>query len=86
MVLYPEVQAKAKAEIDTIVGNGRLPCMEDRESLPYLNAIVLELYRWHIVLPTGESTSTRIPSRSDSRFVFSSIYFDLRFVSFLPIP
>ncbi|KAF5372608.1 hypothetical protein D9758_005196 [Tetrapyrgos nigripes] len=52
MLLYPHVQAKAKAEIDAVVGNGRLPTMEDRERLPYVNAILLELYRWHIVLPT----------------------------------
>jgi len=55
MILYPEVQAKAQAELDTVVGNQRLPSTDDRAHLPYLNAILLELYRWHIVLPTGTS-------------------------------
>jgi len=51
MVLYPEVQKKAQAEIDAVVGPHRLPDFEDRPSLPYINAIVKELLRWHLALP-----------------------------------
>ena len=51
MALYPEVQKKAQAEIDTVVGPHRLPDFEDRPSLPYINAIVKESMRWHVVLP-----------------------------------
>ncbi len=53
MVLFPEVQAKAQAEIDAVVGNNRLPSFDDRERLPYINALVLEVSRWHVVAPTG---------------------------------
>ena len=54
MVLYPEVQKKAQAEIDTVIGPNRLPDFGDRPSLPYINAIVKELRRWHLVTPLGE--------------------------------
>ena len=53
MVLYPEVQKKAQVEIDTVVGPNRLPDFHDRPSLPYINAIVKESMRWHLVLPLG---------------------------------
>ncbi|KAK0222555.1 cytochrome P450 [Armillaria nabsnona] len=53
MLLYPEVQAKAQAEIDVVIGDDRLPRFDDRERLPYVNALVLEVLRWHTVAPTG---------------------------------
>ncbi len=54
MLLCPEVQAKAQAEIDAVIGDDRLPRFEDRERLPYINALVLEVTRWHNVVPTGQ--------------------------------
>jgi len=53
MTLHPEVQRKAQEEIDRVIGNKRLPSMEDRENLPYVNAIVKEVFRWHPVGPMG---------------------------------
>jgi len=53
MTLYPEVQAKAQAEIDRVVGKDRCPNIADKDSLPYLNAILMETMRWHPVIPTG---------------------------------
>ena len=53
MALYPEVQKKAQAEIDAVVGSNRLPDFEDRPLLPYVNAIVKESMRWHLVGPLG---------------------------------
>ena len=54
MALYPEVQKKAQAEIDAVVGPDRLPEFEDRPSLPYINAVIKELMRWNLVTPLGE--------------------------------
>ena len=54
MALYPEVQKKAQAEIDAVVSPNRLPDFEDRPSLPYINAVVKEVMRWHSVLPLGD--------------------------------
>ena len=54
MALNPEVQARAQAEIDAVVGSDRLPLVTDREGLPYVHAIVKEVVRWHTVAPLGE--------------------------------
>ncbi|KAF8893737.1 cytochrome P450 [Mucidula mucida] len=53
MLLNPDVQKKAQAEIDDVVGGDRLPTFNDREHLPYVNAVVTELLRWHNVAPLG---------------------------------
>jgi cytochrome P450 len=53
MVLHPEVLQKAQEELDTVVGNDRLPSFADRPNLPYINAVVLEVFRWHNIGPTG---------------------------------
>ena len=53
MVLYPDIQARAQAEIDDVIGNNRLPTMEDRKRLPFLSALVTEALRWHTVGPIG---------------------------------
>ena len=51
MVLYPDVQAQAQAEIDAVIGDEKLPTIEDREKLPYVSALVMEVLRWHVVAP-----------------------------------
>jgi cytochrome P450 len=51
--MYPEVQKKAQAEIDAVVGPNRLPDFDDRPFLPYINAVIKESMRWHLVLPMG---------------------------------
>ena len=55
MTIYPEVQKKAQAEIDAAVGLSRLPNSQDRDSLPYINALIKELLRWHVAGPMGAS-------------------------------
>lgn len=59
MLLFPEVQKKAQEEIDTVIGHDRLPNHGDRESLPYVNAVVKEVFRWLPVAPLA------IPHRTD---------------------
>jgi len=56
MALYPEVQKKAQMEIDAVIGNNRLPDFNDRDALPYTNAIVKEAMRWQPVSPLGRLT------------------------------
>jgi cytochrome P450 len=45
MLVHPDGQAKAQAEVDRVVGLDRLPEVEDRERLPYLEAEVNERLR-----------------------------------------
>ena len=53
MTLHPEVQKRAQKELDAVVGTERLPEPSDRPSLPYVNALVNELFRWHLATPIG---------------------------------
>ena len=53
MALFPDVQRRAQEEIDRIIGPNRLPGFEDREKLSYIDAIVMEVLRWHPVGPMG---------------------------------
>ena len=53
LAMYPEVQKKAQAEIDAVIGPNRLPDFDDRPFLPYINAVIKESMRWHLVLPMG---------------------------------
>ncbi|PIL29427.1 cytochrome P450 [Ganoderma sinense ZZ0214-1] len=51
--LHPEVLRKAHAELDAAIGPHRLPDFADKDSLPYVNAIIKESIRWHSALPVG---------------------------------
>lgn len=53
MVLCPEIQSKGHEEIDRVIGKDRLPSFTDRDSLPYVNAIVKEVLRWNPAVPLG---------------------------------
>ncbi|KAG6864144.1 hypothetical protein C0991_012140, partial [Blastosporella zonata] len=51
MSLHPEVQIKARAEIEEAVGTDRFPTFADRPNLPYIDAICREIFRFHTVVP-----------------------------------
>ena len=53
MIMFPDVQKKAQAELMAVVGPNRLPEYEDVQSLPYIRAIVKECLRWRSVVPLG---------------------------------
>ncbi|KAI9450251.1 cytochrome P450 [Russula earlei] len=53
MIAFPEVQRKAQAELDAVVGRGRLPTFADAPHLPYLGAVIREILRWRPALPLG---------------------------------
>ena len=38
-VLFPEVEAKVRAELDAVVGSKRFPSSNDRDSLPYIDTV-----------------------------------------------
>ncbi|EJD46763.1 cytochrome P450 [Auricularia subglabra TFB-10046 SS5] len=50
MICWPEYQQKAQEEIDRVVGD-RLPDFQDKDSLPYVEAIIRETYRVFPVTP-----------------------------------
>lgn len=64
MSLSPHVVRKAQEEIDRVIGNDRLPTSMDRPNLPYIEAVVKEVLRWHPVAPMG------LPHTSTTEDVF----------------
>ncbi|KAH9039822.1 cytochrome P450 [Lactarius pseudohatsudake] len=53
LILYPEVQKRAQAELDSVISRDRLPTYDDRPRLPYIEAMCKELMRWRMVTPVG---------------------------------
>jgi cytochrome P450 len=57
MTLFPDKQEKAQDEIDAVVGSNRLPSFSDRDSLPYVEALLQEVLRYRHVLPAPSTSA-----------------------------
>jgi cytochrome P450 len=70
LLLNPDVFAKARAEIDRVIGTDRLPSLKDRENpeLRYLEYLCEETIRWRPLSPIG------IPHRSLKDDVYNGYY------------
>jgi len=64
MLLFPETQRKGQEEIDRVVGRDRLPVLADRDQLPYINAMMKEVMRWHTAGPIA------LPHRADEDIIY----------------
>lgn len=53
-LLSPDVQTIAQEELDAVTRRERLPTLEDRSRLPYVDAVCKEVMRWRPVAPIGE--------------------------------
>ncbi|KAJ7279289.1 cytochrome P450 [Mycena rebaudengoi] len=42
LIAYPEAQKKAQEEVDRVVGEHRMPTLDDLEEMPYIRAMILE--------------------------------------------
>ncbi|KAF7357563.1 O-methylsterigmatocystin oxidoreductase [Mycena sanguinolenta] len=69
MALHPEIQKKAQAEIDTVIGTDRLPEFEDRPSLPFVEALYREVMRWRPVTPLGVAHASSEDDIYDGYFI-----------------
>jgi hypothetical protein len=54
MLVYPDVQVQAQAEVDRVLGKDRLPELDDRKNLPYIEGVMNECLRWLPVVPMGQ--------------------------------
>ncbi|KAF8993008.1 cytochrome P450 [Cyathus striatus] len=52
MLCNPEAQERAQQELDSVL-DGRLPEYSDKDSLPYLSAVIKETIRWEPTVPTA---------------------------------
>lgn len=53
MLNKPDVYKKMQSEVDEVVGNGRLPTLDDRVNLPYIEAVIRENLRIETVVPSS---------------------------------
>ncbi|KAH8994254.1 cytochrome P450 [Lactarius akahatsu] len=58
LLTQPEVQVRAHAELDEVVGCARPPTFADLPSLPYIRAMVKEVLRWSPAAPFGAHASS----------------------------
>ncbi|KIK93480.1 hypothetical protein PAXRUDRAFT_828945 [Paxillus rubicundulus Ve08.2h10] len=63
MVLHPDVQDRAHAELDRVVGRDRLPTFRDKASMPYIDAVLREVSRW---CPLSPLAIPHMAARDDS--------------------
>ena len=50
MTLFPEVQDKARQEIDAVTEGHRLPDFDDRPRMQYCERIFREIHRWQAMV------------------------------------
>ena len=70
MMMHPDIQRKAQAEIDKVIGDDRLPTLADQANLPYVDAIAKEVLRWAPVTPIGKHNA---PQAMGSTPLFSRV-------------
>uniref|UniRef100_A0A672U116 Uncharacterized protein n=1 Tax=Strigops habroptila TaxID=2489341 RepID=A0A672U116_STRHB len=54
MAKYPEIQGtitRVQAEIDAVIGQARQPALQDRNNMPYTNAVIHEVQRKGNIIP-----------------------------------
>ncbi|OCT68039.1 hypothetical protein XELAEV_18039335mg [Xenopus laevis] len=53
LMKYPYIKEKVQAEIESVIGRSRRPCMDDRAKMPYTEAVIHEIMRFIDFLPLG---------------------------------
>ncbi|KAF8142502.1 cytochrome P450 [Mycena galopus ATCC 62051] len=51
LTAYPDAQKKAHEEMDRVVGEDRMPTLDDLEQMPYIRALISETHRFRPILP-----------------------------------
>ncbi|KAK6186245.1 hypothetical protein SNE40_008318 [Patella caerulea] len=59
LIAHPEIQKKVQAEVDHVIDAGQAPTLNDRERLPYTEAVLHESMRFCPIAPFGFPHATR---------------------------
>lgn len=62
MITWPKIQRKVQQEMDAVIGRSRLPTIEDRNMLPYTEAVLMEIQRCASIVPLSVLHYTLAPS------------------------
>ncbi|GAB0087452.1 Cytochrome P450 [Sergentomyia squamirostris] len=63
LLLQPEILKKMQKEIDEVVGSGRLPELDDRINLPYVEATIREIMRFETLIPSSITHKAIVDSK-----------------------
>ncbi|GJJ15152.1 hypothetical protein Clacol_009427 [Clathrus columnatus] len=58
MTLYPSIQETARREVDQVIGS-RKPLFTDQNFMPYISALIKEIFRWAPITPLDTVTQPR---------------------------
>ncbi|KAK7005459.1 cytochrome P450 [Favolaschia claudopus] len=73
MMANPAAQCHAQAEVDSVTAGGHVPGFDDLDAMPYVTALVWEVFRWknvgpiavpHFIEVEDEYMGFRIPAQS----------------------
>ncbi|XP_028408261.1 cytochrome P450 2E1-like [Dendronephthya gigantea] len=86
VVLRQEIQAKLHKEIDSVVKNDRLPCWQDAQNMPFLQATLCEVMRTSGPVPATATTAIRdtnvagyhVPKNTILFLNINQIHYDIR--------
>ncbi|KIK57962.1 hypothetical protein GYMLUDRAFT_228547 [Collybiopsis luxurians FD-317 M1] len=69
MALFPDIQAKAYDSIIAVIGPHRLPDFSDFGKIPYIDAVINEVFRWNPLAPFGVFRSVTQDDYYDGYFI-----------------
>uniref|UniRef100_A0A8D2E3F9 unspecific monooxygenase n=1 Tax=Sciurus vulgaris TaxID=55149 RepID=A0A8D2E3F9_SCIVU len=69
LLKHPEVTVKVQEEIDLVIGRHRSPCMQDKSSMPYTEAVLHEIQRYIDLIPTNVPHAVNCDTKFRNYFI-----------------